>query len=230
MSIQYILYLWEKRVSVWNVLGVIYFSDHWNSHREQQGRAISRVRDYSDDIGICAISRLQEHWMISPSSFWDFWPSPNHPRKKWSRSRFIPSYLKPLDTLWFTWLTTKWNSENYLLPPSSAHERTTNNDIRSSYSTPLPLQSISFITSSSNSQSRTQKKLKTFPLPGTATELTRVTVAQSNPTESHQRQRAWPTHCAKSLTNVHAYLRTDGRMYVRTCEVSRQVACRYGGM
>ena len=161
---------------------------------------------------------------------WDFLPSPNHPRKKWSRSRFIPSYLKPLDTLWFTWLTTKWNSENYLLPPSSAHERTTNNDIRSSYSTPLPLQSISFITSSSNSQSRTQKKLKTFPLPGTATELTRVTVAHTNPTESHQRQRAWPTHCAKSLTNVHEYLRTDVRMYVRTCEVSRQVACRYGGM
>lgn len=61
-----------------------------------------------------------------------------------------------------------------ILPPSSTDERTTNNDIRSSYSTPLPLQSISFITSSSNSQSHTQKKLKIFPLPGTATEPTRV--------------------------------------------------------
>lgn len=140
-------------------------------------------------------------------------------------------YLKSLDTLWLTWLTTKWKFRKLSIyfpqvPPTKEPPTI----IRSSYSTPLPLQSISFITSSSNSQSRTQKKLKTFPLPGTATELTRVTVAHTNPTESDQRQRVWPTHCAKSLTNVHAYLRTDLGMYVRTCEVSRQVARRYAGM
>ena len=100
----------------------------------------------------------------------------------------------------------------YILPPSSAHERTTNNDIRSSYSTPLPLQSISFITSWSNSQSRTQKKLKKFHLPGTTTELTRVCPYLIPQNQTNGKECGPVT----VQNNSHMYMRIYERTYVCT--------------
>lgn len=132
-------------------------------------------------------------------------------------------YLKSVGTLWFTWLTTKWKCRKLSLyfpqvlptkePPTMISDPATRHRCRSKVSRSSPHRPTVRVT--------TRRSWKFFPyqeLPRNQQEF-----AHNSPTESDQRQRVWPSHCAKSLTHVHPCLRTCVRTYVR-----KQV-CRYVG-